>query len=133
MTTLEEQRERLEKDPSVQIVSNIDAKNFVASTRKETLECIYVKLVELDIIMKSCGATDPKLVLAPEMAEYFPPNIRLRETGRHFLGNCNSRWHIYQDSDFATNLFEIESSIGKVVLIVMNLEGFDAVDQNLIA
>lgn len=123
-------------DPTVKTFMVCDVRNALSESLKEKFEFIYVKMVEMTNILIAKGA-DPnphkmKVVVSKPVGYMFDTNGLLGpyrysddvEPDRVSLGWITQRWKMYADNNMPTSKIEINTSIGKGILIVDNLEQY---------
>lgn len=109
------------KDPTIKIWTMCDANTFLTNTVIETYESLYIKIHEMINVLLAKGASDVNLslVVPPYMTEKIPYNS-IDVGGRQFVGWCGQNWRVYHDPKMPKDQLEIESDIGKAVLVVLN-------------
>lgn len=109
------------KDPSVKTYILTDANCALSESIREGYEFLYVKLVEATNVLVAKGANPESMTLdtPPYMGDMLVRNF-VREPGRHYIGTCNNRWRVFQDSTLPLDQVVIGSDIGKAVVIVLN-------------
>jgi hypothetical protein len=123
-------------DPTVKTFAVCNADCALSESLKEKFEFVYVKMVEMTNVMIAKGADpDPykmKVVVSKLLGSIFdnygvlgpykaPGHV---EPDRVCLGWVGQRWRVYADENAPTNKIEINTSIGKGILIVDNLEQY---------
>lgn len=124
-------------DPTVKAFVVCDSRNALSESLKEKFEYIYVKMYEMtkDLIAKGANPDPHKmkvivskpvgLVFDASMTRCFScPPPWLEENDRDYVGFIGMRWKMYMDKHVPIGKIEINTSIGKGILIVDNLEQY---------
>lgn len=100
--------EKLSKDKSINITAMCDARCFLSETIEDDIDSIYVKLIEITNVLITKGAEESSFILNVSNEMYN-------------LVNSQNKFKVYKNNNIPDDQIEIESNIGKSVLIIENI------------